>query len=107
VSVIRTGPLVVDLDRHEVAVNGAPVTINHYRAGTQRQWRLLACLARRIGQGVSYQTLATEVLGWPDDGRYERRNLREIRRRLVANLGTECDDLIRTVPGWGFRLEAL
>ena len=102
---VQAGPLTVDLVRHEVRVDGVLLTAKRGKR-QQRPWRLLECLTRRAGEGVPYQTIAGEVLDFPDTGPYELKNLRMIRRRLVNALGPSCAGLIQVIPGWGMRLEA-
>lgn len=103
-SVVRTGPLTVDLAARRVTVNGMPVDIGGFHQ-TQREWRYLACVAQRVGEFVPYKTLSAEVLDWPDVGRYELNNLRRIRCRLLMRLGDQCKPLIRVSHGSGVTLE--
>jgi hypothetical protein len=104
--IVATGPLVVDLDQQAAWVSGRAVPFRP-TGGTRhhREWLLLACLARNVDRLVPIQTLANEVLGWPDTGRYELHNLRIIRSRLVHRLGSECKPLIDVVAGCGVRLK--
>lgn len=106
-SVVATGPLVVDLERQAAWVSGRPVQFWPYSGTTlHREWRLLACLARNVDRLVPLQTLSADVLDWPDIGRYEQKNLRVIRSRLVSRLGAECKPLFSVTPGRGVMLRS-
>ena len=56
-TVVRTGPLIVDLAARTVTVDGAPVHL------TGREWGLLACLARRVGRFCSNRDIVAEAWG--------------------------------------------
>lgn len=103
---VRTGPLVIDLDRQVATLNDEVLPFFRM-GGTQRHqkraWDLLAVLAERCGRTVSYEDLAVRVQN-TTDSRSIRHNLRVIRSRLRAILGPAAH-LVVVVPDYGYRLE--
>ncbi|HEY6008366.1 MAG TPA: winged helix-turn-helix domain-containing protein, partial [Geobacteraceae bacterium] len=94
---LAIGPLVIDLDRHRVAVDGEEVVL------TTIEFKLLLCLAERQGRLQSREVLLTSVWGYSYVG--DTRTVDTHVTRLRAKLG-RAGDLIRTVRGFGYRLEA-
>jgi DNA-binding response OmpR family regulator len=94
------GPLVVEHDAHRVLVFGAEVAL------TRREFGLLAALAEHPGWVYSRDHLLLEVWG-VDGGSIETRlvdqHVANLRRKLAA---AGADDLIHTVRGLGYRLDA-
>lgn len=91
---VETGPLVVDLERIEVTVNGKPVHL------TPTEMRLLMALAERAGRTVPYaDLLAVLGPGFEDNTHPLRVNV----VRLRARLGRAAD-LLETIFGFGYRL---
>lgn len=93
---VTSGPLLIDLDRWCVRVDGMAVRL------PQRQRDLLVVLAQRAGRVVSYETLIREV--W--DARRTPRSyatLVETTRRLRRTL-EQAGDRVATVAGHGLML---
>jgi len=98
VHVVETGPLVVDLTRLEVTVDGRLVRL------TPTEIRLLGILAQRAGRVVEGERLLAEV--WSGaramklDGHLLRVNMSRVRQKLKA-----AGALVTTIAGIGYRLE--
>ena len=92
---VRVGDLVVDPERRQVALDDRPVAL------TPTEFDLLLCLARRPGVVLRRDQLLAEVWGYRDAGgsRTVDSHVRALRRKLR-------DDLIRTVHGVGYALDA-
>jgi two-component system alkaline phosphatase synthesis response regulator PhoP len=99
--VIQTGPLRIDVDRHEVEVNGQPVHL------TPTEFSLLRTLAEHPGYALTRLELIEKGLGYSYEGldRTVDSHIKNLRRKLDqvggSGLGTE---LIETVFGVGYRL---
>jgi hypothetical protein len=101
--VVETGPLVVDLGRVEVTVDGQPIHT------TPNEMRLLLALARMAGQLADRRSLAEATWGpeylnggWACSGHILGVNIARLRARLGR-----AGDLITTVLGLGYRLEVI
>jgi DNA-binding response OmpR family regulator len=96
-SVLQAGPLTLDQEAHQAAVDGVSVPL------TATEYRLLEYLMRRAGTIVSRDQLAEHVWG----GEYDPcSNLADVyvgylRRKLA---GTSAADRIRTIRGLGYML---
>jgi DNA-binding response OmpR family regulator len=92
---VRVGDLVVDSERRQVVLDDRPVML------TPTEFDLLLCLARRPGVVLRRDQLLAEVWGYRDAGgsRTVDSHVRALRRKLR-------DDLIRTVHGVGYALDA-
>lgn len=104
--VVRTGPLVVDVGRLEVLVDGRPIHV------PATELKLLVLLACRLGRAVLYEELVRR-LWWPAydarDGAMRRAHHHVVRvtcSRLRARLGIAASLLV-TIPTVGLRLEAV
>jgi DNA-binding response OmpR family regulator len=93
-AVVEMGPLRVDLTARVVKVDGGDVAL------TQKEFDLLASLARRPGAAVSRQQLLDEV--WGDAYLAVSRSLDVHLGSLRAKLGVP--GLIHTIRGFGYRL---
>ena len=96
-SVLRAGPLEVNVEAHVATVNGRPLKI------TVTEFKLLEALVAAEGRVLSRQALITRALG-PDVTVTERTvdvHVTSIRKKLG-----EHADLLRTVRGVGYRLTA-
>ena len=91
---IETGPIAVDLERHQVRVDGTPVTL------TLTEFRLLAAMIRNAGKVRSREALMDEV--WSHHGAPSRTIDTHV-RRLRSKLG-RASGCISTVRGVGYRL---
>jgi DNA-binding response OmpR family regulator len=88
------GPIAVDLERHEVSVDGTPVTL------ATQEFKLLAHLCANQGAVLSRQQLLDGAWGegWFGDIRTVDVHVRQLRKKLG-------DDLpLATVRGAGYRL---
>jgi two-component system phosphate regulon response regulator PhoB len=94
---IAIGTLVIDCDRHRVAVEGEEVVL------TTIEFKLLLTLAERLGRLQSRDGLLTTVWGYNYVG--DTRTVDTHVTRLRAKLG-KAGDLIRTVRGFGYKMEA-
>lgn len=108
-SIVRTGPLVIDLRARTATVDGAEIAL------TLNEWEILAYLARHPGE----LCLADDIVGavWGADvlslpkyrnglGRWLRAPLQLLNvnlARMRPKLGTAAG-LIETIPGRGRRL---
>jgi two-component system phosphate regulon response regulator PhoB len=95
--VLTVGPLVIDPVRHLVRVEGEEVVL------TGTEFKLLLTLAERKGRLQSRDLLLTDVWGYNYVG--DTRTVDTHVTRLRGKLGA-AGDLIRTVRGFGYKLEA-
>jgi two-component system phosphate regulon response regulator PhoB len=93
-TLLRLGPITVDLDRHQVAVHGKPVDL------TATEFNLLVLLARRRGRVQSREQLLRDV--WEYDTLIDTRTVDTHVRRLREKLGPAAH-LLETVRGVGYR----
>jgi len=94
-SVIRLGPLVLDVDSYVVTVAGHPLDL------TYKEFELLRFLAEHPGRVFTRPTLLREVWGYDFYG--GTRTVDVHVRRLRAKLGPEHEALVETVRGVGYR----
>jgi two-component system response regulator ResD len=97
---IVLGPLTVDVGAHRVTVAGAEVAL------TQREFDLLAFLARHPGRAFSREELMEQVWQYSfyTDTATVTVHIRRLRTKLAA--APEAAELIETVWGVGYRLAA-
>jgi DNA-binding response OmpR family regulator len=96
--VLRAGPLLLDLTRHQARIADAETPVDL----TDREFRLLLYLGERAGEVVSRERLLAEVWGYHFD---PRSNVVEVCiRRVRRKLGAEAP--IETVRNVGYRLAA-
>lgn len=91
------GTLVIDAERHEVFVRGAPVRL------TPTEWGVLLAVASHPGRAFSRAELINRVQGYEYEG-YERTidaHVKNLRRKIEAD--PRAPRLIETVPGLGYR----
>jgi two-component system, OmpR family, KDP operon response regulator KdpE len=99
--VVSLGPLRVDVARHTVDVDGAPVRL------TPREFEVLKVLVTHAGRLVTHGRLLRAVWGtaYAEEGHYLHVYVSQIRRKLAA-----ADDsgalrrLIVSEPGVGYRI---
>lgn len=96
-TVVSAGPLTLDLDRHKAIVHGEEVIL------TTTEFKLLLNLAQRPGRLHSRDALLNEVWGYNYVG--DTRTVDTHITRLRAKLGP-AGDLIKTIRGFGYKLEA-
>lgn len=94
-SVVRLGPLVLDVDSYAVTVAGRQLDL------TYKEFELLRFLAERPGRVFTRPTLLREVWGYDFYG--GTRTVDVHVRRLRAKLGPEHEALVETVRGVGYR----
>jgi two-component system phosphate regulon response regulator PhoB len=94
---ISIGPLSIDPVRHLVQVEGEEIVL------TGTEFKLLLTLAERKGRLQSRDLLLTDVWGYNYVG--DTRTVDTHVTRLRGKLGA-AGDLIRTVRGFGYKLEA-
>ncbi|MFW2332388.1 response regulator [Ilumatobacter sp.] len=93
--------LSIDVDRHEVRVDGSPVDL------TNLEFQLLVALAESPGRVFTRQQLTEQVWGWDFYG--DERLVDVHVRNLRKSLGDSADDprFIGTVRGVGYKLVAI
>lgn len=94
---LRAGPITIDRAALAVTVNGAPVDL------TRIEYRLLLLLAERRGRVQSRPQLLEHV--WESQADIQTRTVDMHVQRLRAKLG-DAGDLIETVRGFGYRMQA-
>lgn len=94
--VLAIGPVTIDPDRHTVAVDGEEVVL------TTTEFKLLLNLAERLGRVQSRDLLLKNVWGYNYVG--DTRTVDTHITRLRTKLG-RGGDLIRTVRGFGYKME--
>lgn len=94
---ITIGPLTIDPDRHSVEVAGRMAEL------TAIEFKLLLTLAERPGRVQSRDQLLRDVWGYSYTG--DTRTVDTHITRLRTKLG-EAGDLIRTLRGFGYKIEA-
>jgi two-component system KDP operon response regulator KdpE len=99
-TVIKAGPLAVDLIRHVVTRDGAEVKL------TATEFNLLAYLAANAGRVLTHQTILTHVWGEPESNQVEylRVYMRQLRKKLEADSSQPV--YLLTEPGVGYRFMA-
>ncbi len=96
---IELGDLVVDVQAHEVSLGGKPVALTSF------ELRLLAVLARRAGETIAREDLATQLKGGAYDPAVDRSldvHVSHLRQKLEKD--PRDPKLIRTVRGIGYLL---
>ena len=92
---VRLGGLTIDLNGHQLQVNGAVVEL------TRREWLVLESLAHNLGRIVTKDRLMQALAGWEQD---LTPNAVETQvSRLRAKLGSAA--VIRAIRGLGYRLD--
>jgi two-component system phosphate regulon response regulator PhoB len=94
--ILRIGPLTIDTDRHQVNVEDEEIVL------TTTEFKLLLNLAERTGRVQSRDLLLKNVWGYNYIG--DTRTVDTHITRLRTKLGV-AGDLIRTVRGFGYKLE--
>jgi DNA-binding response OmpR family regulator len=91
---ISRNGFLLDVDRHEIRVNGAPVPF------TATEFRLLHCLASRPGKVFTREALLKRVVG--EDAYVLDRNI-DVHVRAIRKKLREHRELVETVRGVGYR----
>lgn len=92
---LQVGQIVIDIERHEVAIHGQPVEL------TATEFKLLRLLMERRGRVQTREHLLINV--WNYETEIETRTVDTHVRRLREKLGTEAD-WIETIRGVGYRM---
>jgi two-component system, OmpR family, phosphate regulon response regulator PhoB len=92
---LEIGPIVLDVDRHAVTVNGAPIEL------TATEFKLLHMLMARRGRIQTREYLLVNV--WDYSTEAETRTVDTHIRRLREKLGAEAA-WIETIRGVGYRM---
>jgi len=93
---LQIGTLVIDTERHRVTVDGTEVEL------TAIEYKLLLTLAERHGRVQTREGLLQDVWGYNYAG--DTRTVDTHITRLRTKLG-DAGDLIRTLRGFGYKLE--
>ena len=93
--VVTVGPIALDVARHEVRVDGAPINL------TPREHALLEALLRAEGRLLTHRQLLTAIWGpaHAEDLQYLRVYVGHLRQKLGA-----AGAFIATEPGVGYRV---
>jgi len=94
--IINVGPISIDTDRHIVAVDGNGIIL------TTTEFKLLYNLAERLGRVQSRDRLLKDVWGINHMG--DTRTVDTHITRLRTKLG-ESGDMIKTIRGFGYKME--
>jgi DNA-binding response OmpR family regulator len=98
-NIIRAGDLEIDLTAWRVGYGSCRVRL------TSVEFRLLACLAKRVGQTVSYAEIMEEVWGWETEYgtlAQVKNCVGRVRRKIEPDLHNP--QYIITIPREGYRL---
>jgi two-component system KDP operon response regulator KdpE len=97
VTIVRAGPLSIDLAWHAVTRDGSEVKL------TATEFKLLAHLAANAGRVLTHQNILSEVWGpaEADHTEYLRVYMRQLRKKLEAD--PDRPQYILTEPGVGYR----
>lgn len=95
--VIKVGPVTIDTERHLVAINGEEVVF------TTTEFNLLHTLVKRLGRVQSRDVLLRDVWGYNfvEDTRTVDTHVTRLRTKMG-----EAGELIKTVRGFGYKMEA-
>ena len=98
---IRVGELAIDLAAWRVNQSGRRVRLSPV------EFRLLACLAKRVGQMVNHATILDEVWGWEAEHGtlvQVKNYIARLRRKIEPDLHNP--QYIITIMGEGYRLRS-
>jgi two-component system phosphate regulon response regulator PhoB len=95
--VIYVGGLSIDTERHQVTINGSEVVF------TMTEFKLLHVLVKRLGRVQSREVLLRDVWGYNyvEDTRTVDTHVTRLRTKMG-----EAGDMIKTVRGFGYKMEA-
>ncbi len=99
-TIIKAGPLAIDLARHLVTRSSAEIKL------TATEFKLLAYLAANAGRVLTHQSILTHVWGLAeaDHIEYLRVYMRQLRKKLESD--PERPQYLLTEPGVGYRFLA-
>lgn len=99
-SILRAGPLIVDLARHQAACSGVPLDL------TPTEFELLHQLVLNAGYALKRETLLNQVWGydWYGSPRVVDTHIQHLRKKLRRCLAqADRPELILTVRGVGYQ----
>jgi two-component system, OmpR family, KDP operon response regulator KdpE len=99
-TILRAGPLALDIDSHNVSVDGARVHL------TPKEFDLCRVLLEHQGKIITQRQLLSQVWGaeYVDDAHILRTFVHQLRAKLGAQ-SPEAAELIANDPGVGYRLQ--
>lgn len=99
-SIIKAGPVTVDLARHVATMHGEEIRL------TATEFKLLAYLTAHADRVLTHQAILTQVWGFEDFDHVEylRVYIGQLRKKLEQN--PDDPQLILTEPGIGYRFMA-
>ncbi|MCX6071778.1 MAG: response regulator transcription factor [Chloroflexi bacterium] len=99
-SIIRSGPLEIDLAEYRVTRNGVEVRL------TATEFKLLAHLAANAGRVLTHHAILSAVWGpeYAEHVEYLRVYMRQLRKKLEAD--PDHPEILTTEPGIGYRFMA-
>ena len=95
-NLFRAGPVTIDTKSHRVTMDGQEITL------TLTEFKLLLTLVERLGRMQSREQLLSHIWGYSSDA--DTRTVDTHITRLRNKLGA-AGDLIKTVRGFGYRME--
>ena len=101
---LSTGPLVLDVERHEVTLSGRPIEL------TPREFEILRVLLANAGRVVTKGRILRAVWGeaYTGEDSYVYVHVSQLRRKLaVADRDGRLGEFIETEPGIGYRVRAV
>lgn len=99
-SIVRSGPLEIDLAEYRVTRNGVEVRL------TATEFKLLAHLAAHAGRVLTHHAILSAVWGpeYAEHVEYLRVYMRQLRKKLEAD--PDHPEILTTEPGIGYRFMA-
>ncbi len=99
-SIIKAGPVTVDLARHVATMRGEEIRL------TATEFKLLAYLTAHADRVLTHQAILTQVWGFEDFDHVEylRVYIGQLRKKLEQN--PDDPQIILTEPGVGYRFKA-
>jgi two-component system, OmpR family, KDP operon response regulator KdpE len=100
-SMLKCGPLVVDIANHVVQLSGLEVHL------TATEFKLLAYLVAHTGRVLTHQAILTQVWGFSDAEHVEylRVFIGQLRKKIEIN--PDAPQMILTEPGVGYRFKPI
>lgn len=99
--VLNVGDLTMDVKAHQVSIQGRPIYL------TRKEFSLLECLLRHKGSAVSRERLVTDVWGGAVGVHSNTIESHILSLRKKIDHQRARGRLIHTMPGVGYRVEAL
>ena len=101
---LSTGPLVLDVERHEVSLSGRPIEL------TPREFEILRVLLSNAGRVVTKGRILRAVWGeaYTGEDSYVYVHVSQLRRKLAAaDREGRLGEFIETEPGIGYRVRVV